>query len=102
MKTIRLIGLFFILAGCSSNAPLPLNDSASSAPVYDPTTATGRVFGSIKFEGNLRPRLRFHPGGIRFCVVAARRLREDDILVTKYGKASQRDCVRSQKRKRRR
>ncbi|HET9131284.1 MAG TPA: hypothetical protein VFO86_10070 [Terriglobia bacterium] len=86
MKTIRVMCMVLVLAGCSSNAPLPLNDSAASATIYNPATATSRVFGSIKFEGKPPEMAPLKAGGSRFCVMNARNLSEEDVLVTKDGK----------------
>ena len=93
MKRMRMIcfSLFAVLVaatGCSSNSPqLPLEESAStSASTYNPASATSRVFGSIKFEGKPPVMAALKPGGSRFCVINARSLTEEDVLVTKDGK----------------
>jgi len=93
MKRIAVLTVSTVLltlAGCSgSNVPtLPADDSTSSAsaPAYDPATATGRVYGSIKFDGKPPVMATLQPGGSRFCVQNARGLTEQDVLVTKDAK----------------
>jgi plastocyanin len=78
------------LAGCSGSHVPSLTGSepasSSAAPAYDPATATARVFGSIKLEGKPPVMAALQPGGSRYCVMNARGMTEQDVLVTKDGK----------------
>jgi len=69
------------VAGCGGGRP-----EADANPAYDPASATGRVFGSVVFEGTPPVMDAVRPHGSRFCVVNARNLTELDVLVTKEGK----------------
>jgi plastocyanin len=85
-----ILGLMFLLsamacstvAGCGGKS----RESANELPPYDPATATGRIFGSVTFEGTPPVMEPVRPSGSRYCVVNARNLTEQDVLVTKEGK----------------
>lgn len=63
--------------GCSSN-----EKPAPSLVAYDPTTATSRVFGSIKFEGTPPEVTPLRAGGSAYCVRNARGLVDESVSVT--------------------
>jgi len=89
VKTIRIAGLvlstLFAVASCgNSNVPSLTNGPAT--PEYSPASATGRVFGTIKFDGAPPVMAELKAGGSRYCVQNARGLTEQDVLVTKDGK----------------
>jgi len=87
MTGLLLSTVLIAAAGCSSNdTSSSLKDSASSEVAYNPSSATGRVFGSIKFDGTPPVMAPLKAGGSQYCVVNARDLTEQDALVTKDGK----------------
>ena len=82
-RRLGLLSLVIVgsaLAGCVSKPEADVN------PAYDPSSATGRVFGSVMFEGTPPVMDTIRPGGSRFCVVNARNLTDSSVLVTKDGK----------------
>ena len=80
LKNILVLATAFgALVGCSGS-------NISTTPAYDPATATGRVFGSIQFEGAPPLMEPLEPGGSRFCVINARGQTAQDVLVTKDAK----------------
>src|SRR5437016_1471827 len=75
-----LCAIGLLLTSCAGSKPAP---SARSAPDYDPATATGRVFGSIHFEGKAPVMAPVDPSGSRYCVQNAKGTTEQTVLVTK-------------------
>jgi len=91
VKTKRFAGLVLFagliaFAGCSGSGVSSLPNESAPSPAFSPSSATARVFGNIQFEGTPPVMAALKPGGSRFCVVNARDLTEQDVLVTKDGK----------------
>ncbi len=74
-----------LLASCNQTPSASENISSPriESPAYDPSTATSTITGSIKFDGTPPVMAPIKPGGSRFCVVNARGITEQDVLVTK-------------------
>jgi plastocyanin len=83
VRVLILIGVAIAgstVAGCGSKT------ETDASQTYDPSSATGRIFGSVLFEGTPPVMETIRPGGSRFCVVNARNLTDQSVLVTKEGK----------------
>jgi len=65
------------VAGCNSE-----KESVPVVTIYDPATATARVFGSIKFEGTPPEIIPLRAGGSAYCVRNARELVDEAVSLT--------------------
>jgi|SRR6185295_15214222 len=66
------------LAGCSSGKVT----APAALPAYDPSTATARVFGSIKFEGAPPVMEPIRAGGSAYCVRNGRGIVDEGVSIT--------------------
>jgi len=87
-----LLAAVFALSGCSGGPQYPAppapaaEKAAPSQPVFDPSTATARVFGNIMFEGKPPEIPSMTIGGDRMCQTNALNIRNDKAMVTSDGK----------------